>query len=363
MTLSRIFAATVGLIFAFSFCVARAAPFEITPRAIDGAQQPQVSIAADGTVFVAFGTGNDVYLAISNDGGLHFEPPLKLGTLPNLALGMRRGPRVAAAGRFVTVTAMNHEDLFAFHSDDEGRTWSAPSRVNDTGSSAREGLHNLAAGPKGQLYLTWLDLRSGKMEIYGALSSDSGKTWGANERVYHSPDGHVCECCHPSAAFNAKGDLIVMWRNWLDGSRDLWTAERLAGKSEFGPATKQGEGTWKLSGCPMDGGATFALDDGSFATAWRRDKSVYLALTAGSERRIGEGTQPVALLAKGAVHIWWQQGSDLMHVTAASPATPTLVASGAKFASAAASPKDGSIVVAFERTIDQRKSIFAEVFR
>lgn len=351
------------VLFAVSVALARAIPVEISVPGIRDPQQPQVAVNAHGTIFVAFGSGNEIYLARSHDGGKSFAAPVKVGGFDKLALGMRRGPRVAAFGSAVTVTAMNGADLRAFHSEDEGRTWASPATINTAATSAREGLHNLAASPQGRLYATWLDLRSGQMEIYGALSADGGQTWTRDELVYHSPDGHVCECCHPSAAFNAQGDLVVMWRNWLGGARDMWTAVRPAGKNRFEPATKQGEGTWKLTGCPMDGGAIFALNDGSFATAFRRDQRVFLALKPGTEQLIGDGMQPVALHDRGTTHVWWQQGADLLHTTTAGAGAPTTFASNAKFGSVAVSPRDGSLVVAFERAIGPRKAVFADVVR
>jgi hypothetical protein len=224
-------------------------------------------------------------------------------------------------------------------------------------------LSNLAGGPDGRCYATWIDLRSGRSQIYGALSRDGGKTWEANELVYESPEGAVCECCHPSVAFNPHGDLVVMWRNFVKGSRDLWSATRRMESDTFDKAVKQGSGTWKLEGCPMDGGAIFALDNGSFASVWRRDQAIYLSRQPTQEQRLGIGTQPVGVSAKGGVFIWWQQGSNLMHTTSAETNSPKVFAKDAKYAAAATSPKDGSVVVVFERMIGQRKSIFAEVIR
>jgi Neuraminidase (sialidase) len=45
---------------------------------------------------------------------------------------------------------MNGEDLLAFRSEDEGLTWSSPTKINAVAD---------------------------RMEIYGALSTDGGKTW------------------------------------------------------------------------------------------------------------------------------------------------------------------------------------------
>ena len=56
-----------------------------------------------------------------------------------------------------------------------------------------------------------------------------------------------------------------MCRNKLGGSRDLYTLRLRDGRAA-GPAVKQGEGTWKLDACPMDGGG-IAVRDGRIASA------------------------------------------------------------------------------------------------
>src|SRR5690606_19480837 len=124
---------------------------------------------------------------------------------------------------------------------------------NDVPKSAREGLHALAVGPEGQLYCVWLDLRNNEPEVFGSSSTDGGKTWSPNRLIYRSPDGNVCECCHPSVTFDSKGHLYVMWRNWLDGNRDLYWSLSKDGGRTFSQAKKLGQGHWPLRNSPMDG--------------------------------------------------------------------------------------------------------------
>jgi hypothetical protein len=62
------------------------------------------------------------------------------------------------------VTVIGSE-LLSFHSTDGGRTWSGAHTINEVAGSAREGLHDLTAAPGGRVFVTWLDLRNGKMEL------------------------------------------------------------------------------------------------------------------------------------------------------------------------------------------------------
>ncbi len=349
------------------------------PPGFDGHQPQLAADAWDHALYLVVGQPKgDVYCARSSDGGATFAAPVKVANLPGLALGLRRGPRVAAVGGHVTVTAIDFQsgELLAFRSADRGQTWAAGVCVNPgVGDSAREGLQSLAVRfGDGLLYATWLDQRGSGAEIYGASSADHGLTWSANQAVYRSPDGHVCECCHPSASFDADGKLAVMWRNWLGGSRDLYVAVSTDGGRTFGPPAKQGAGTWKLSACPMDGGAVVPLDGGGFASVWQRDKSIYYAENreeALPENRLAAGTQPVAILAADrTVRVVWQEQDGTLKTVVAfagqsrtgsvHPGPEKLAGPGCAFASLVPSPVPGGIMtVAWEApSADGGKQVF-----
>ena len=120
------------------------------------------------------------------------------------------------SGKTLVITAIGGEekgknvDLLAWRSADNGKTWSEGIRINDVPAAAREGLHGLAAGQNGTLWTVWLDLREKGMRLMGSLSRDAGKTWSPNQLVYASPDGHICECCHPTAYVGPKGELYAI---------------------------------------------------------------------------------------------------------------------------------------------------------
>jgi hypothetical protein len=319
------------------------APLAKPATTIPNAAQPQLAATTDSRVFVAFGRGKEIFVTASRDGGTTFEEPVRVAALPSVMVGRRRGPRIAAHGDHVTVTVMAGE-LFAFHSKDSGKTWAGPVLVNDVRRSAREGLNGLAMAPDGRLFTTWLDLRGERTQLYGAESTDGGATWSANQLVYRAPAGStVCECCHPSAVFNARGDLSVMWRNAIGTERDMWLATRAAGTTEFGPAAKLGEGSWTLKACPMDGGAVF-INGSEIGSVWQRANAVFFARPGQPEVKIAAGVQPVAAHTSAGSVAVWQQGADLWTTTLGPASTPRLLARNAKF------PAIG-VVAAPERTL------------
>ncbi len=323
-----------------------AAPVEILPPELRGALQPQVAVAPAGRIHVTFGKGNAIYHTASLDAGRTFTKPVKVGELPKLALGMRRGPRIVASDKMLAITAISPADgnLHAWNSKDGGASWKKSANVNDTANAAREGLHAMASDGKGNVFATWLDLRNKGTELWRAISADGGATWTANALVYKSPDGHICECCHPSAAMDAQGRVAVMWRNWLGGSRDMYAALSSDGGKTFAAAQKLGSGTWKLNGCPMDGGAIAFDAAGKTLTAWRREKTVFASDLAGAEEKLADSsTQPVVVSSKdGAYEIWESAGGLMLRK---GTANASRLADDARFAAAAAIPKGGAIVM------------------
>ena len=274
-------------------------------------KQPQLVVGNDGSIHCVYGIGNTILYSRSSDLAKNFSTPTKLGGDYVMSLGMRRGPRIAASGDVLCITAIGGKegkgrdgDILAYHSMDQGKTWEGPVLVNDSPGSAREGLHAMA-GHGSQLCCVWLDLRSGTTEIYAATSKNGGQSWGKNIRVYRSPDGSVCECCHPSVAYDATGKLHVMWRNSLDESRDMYLRSSTDRGLTFGDATKLGVGTWQLDACPMDGGYLAVSPKGAIFTAWRRDSDIFLTADSSKERRLGKGRQPwIAANEQGPYTLW-----------------------------------------------------------
>jgi hypothetical protein len=174
--------------------------------------------------------------------------------------------------------------------------------VNSTPHTAREGLHDLAAGADGRIFCIWIDLRNDKSQLFGSTSSDGGATWDENRLVY---EGTICPCCQPSAGFDGKSRLHVLWRNYLADDRDMYLIDYVDGGKTWGAARKLGQGTWHLRACPMDGGG-FACDSaGNVDTIWRRERSIYRCVEGSVEQSLGAGEQGRAAAGPDGIYLTW----------------------------------------------------------
>jgi hypothetical protein len=130
-------------------------------------------------------------------------------------------------------------------SRDGGRSFSTPRRVIETAPPAfnipnftrGNGFPNIAVEPKsGRLYLAWGDYRNGDFDIFVAASSNRGRTWTAPTRVNDDPihngkdqfmqwlavdptDGAVYSVFYDRRADSANVKPIVVLARSTDGAR------------------------------------------------------------------------------------------------------------------------------------------------
>ncbi len=306
-------------------------------------RQPQLTCDERGDVHIAYGCGDEIFYLKSSDGGKLFTAPVVVAKVSHLMLGMRRGPRIAVINNAILVTAPS-DDLLSFVSTDGGTSWSKANRVNDKERAAREGLHNIVAIPKAGFFATWLDGRNGKTEIWGANSAD-GLHWNNNRLIYHSPNGSVCECCHPSVAVSQNGDMTVMWRNSIEGSRDMYFTKSRDHGTTFSKAAKLGTGTWKLNACPMDGGSLALYDDGRLLSVWRRDGSLFSSSSERDETQLANGAQPAVTISRGVPIMAWSSNNTIYLKTDAK--SPAAIGKG-NYPCLSSHPKSGAAFVVWE---------------
>ncbi len=343
-------------------------PIVISSSKVTAPKQPQAAISADGIVHVVFGVGEDVVYCRSMDEGKSFSEPKVAFRVPNLSLGMRRGPRIAVAGKTLVVSGIGGKlgkgkdgDLVAWRSIDGGQTWQGPVQVNDSNNSAREGLHAMAATSTGEAWCTWLDLRNQRTEIFASKSTDGGASWSPNQIVYRSPEKSVCECCHPSIAIH-DGMVHVLFRNSIAGNRDMFLATFRGQDGSSSDAKRLGNESWKLDACPMDGGMLSINPTGLVSTIWRRGRSIIVANADGSdEQLLGIGEQPtIASTSEGPVAVWSVRRDGELMLQKLSGGEPQSIAKLARDAVIVSDPKRNKIaIVLWEKSENGQSSILA----
>jgi hypothetical protein len=176
-------------------------------------------------------------------------PPADDQTYPVLAAG-EGGVTLAWEDR-----RHGHTVVFASHSPDGG-DWGKPARVsqnptgrinNQLGRGTGAMRPALAAFGERGVAAVWLDKRDflSGYDVYGALSADGGRSFGANQKAQDSFGDAIAQW-HATIAGNDRADLVVAWDDDRDGTPDIWLsrwtgtgyAENLAPPPASGPGSQ-----------------------------------------------------------------------------------------------------------------------------
>ncbi|MEJ8755588.1 hypothetical protein WG947_01155 [Pontibacter sp. H259] len=284
---------------------------DATDNLLAEGRQPQISVTAEGTTRVVYGQGDAIYCVTSQDNGNSFSDPVIVGKIKDLLLGMAMGPQIASTPSHSVVTAIDKKgNIHSFTLAHSANSWAKTGQVNDVPGVAAEGLMSIASNGEDTFYAVWLDVRSDKKNKVVLTSAKAPvTTWGANKVVYQSPDSTVCECCKPNIAVKEK-KVHIMFRNWLNGSRDFYLSSSTDGGQTFAAPVKLGQGTWKVDGCPMDGGGLLIDKNNTVQTTWQRDGSIYVTSPGSSEKAIGKGRN-CRISNPASPVVAWKDGDNL----------------------------------------------------
>jgi hypothetical protein len=234
-----------------------------------------------------------------------------VGEIKDMHLGMSRGPQVATSKNYTLVAAIDKKgSVYIFQLNHKTRKWTKVALANDVAGAAPEGLMSIAADDADNFYAVWLDIREDKNnKICFAKTINKGISWTKNKMLYKSPDKTVCECCKPGIVVS-QSKVVIMFRNWLNGSRDLYVLQSVNKGATFNNPIRLGNGTWKLNGCPMDGGGLTINEKGGIATVWRREGNIFFSKPNEAENQIGTGKN-CSISDPQKPIITWQDGERL----------------------------------------------------
>jgi hypothetical protein len=263
------------------------------------------SLAVVGSkIYMVFTLRDSIFCSYSTDKGKKFSVPKLVAILKGLVNIGGRGPQIVSGkGQLLIAVPDASGNIYTYLKKKTESSWRKGARINDLADVAKEDFLSLGSNGDGHFFAIWLDVRIGKKNnIYGAQSIDAGKTWLKNQIIYKSPDGSVCDCCKPSVVMKDQ-QVIVMFRNNLNGNRDFYIIQSKDGGATFGTAQKLGEGSWKLNGCPMDGGGLMIDNNNAIRTIWQRQGNVFSCDPGKKEILISKGRQCAIAGINGAYYM------------------------------------------------------------
>lgn len=217
-------------------------------------------------------------------------------------------------------------DLLLARSTDGGRTFSSPVAVNDDagGPPAGHTFHDLAYGPDGTIYVSWLDSRGETRSESTALVSPD-ETGGHHHQQQNAHDGHAahsatggrdpaasglatpnepshheahvhsdtdvriarsidggltfsesvvvargsCQCCRTALFVGDDNTVYLAWRHIYDDNiRDIAFASSSDGGRTFTTPIRVHTDDWQVEGCPHSGPALSVDSEGTVHISW-----------------------------------------------------------------------------------------------
>ena len=263
-------------------------PARVMPhvRAIRFQNDPELAVAADGTLYAAWMNDYTVMVARSTDHGRSWSRPVNLRRLSGLSFTDKPIIAISRSGRDVYV-AFNASDSYVASSHDHGTTFAVSARTNADGRYwfAEEG----AVAPDGTvLFGESAELQSGLGSVHLAVvrSTDGGASWHSRivgvsaERPPCPTAGCPVDFYGPQTAIavDDTGQALVVYGRTLraDGPARLFARRSLDAGASWGPAavvtaagSAAGAGFPQLatSGRPGDFRLAF-MDDRRGPRAW-----------------------------------------------------------------------------------------------
>jgi hypothetical protein len=301
------------------------------------AAEPAIATADDGSLYVAWVEHRaqkeaDVWLVHLSDAGQPLDQPVRVNPRPGQATAWRGDPPTLGLAKdgtlYVGWTARiegeeHASDIYLSVSRDRGRSFEAPLRANDDGLPVGHGMHSLAVGPEGRVYLAWLDERNvarpleaskhgpkhqameSNRELFFTFSAYGGRSLAPNKRLARE----VCPCCKTSLATGPGGRVYAGWRQVLPGDyRHIGVASSSDGGQNFSEPVIVSDDRWSIPACPVSGPALSVAGDGSLRVVWytageRGAPGLYWSTSDASGQKFSERKQLAGEVPRGMPYV------------------------------------------------------------
>ncbi len=231
---------------------------------------------ANGRLWRVSSADEHVIVQYSDDKGRRFSAPVKVNAEPeNIAADGDNRPKIALASNgavYVSYT-VHLPQPYAGHirlsrSIDGGRNFSAPITVNDDRAAISHRFESFLLDAQGKVHVVWIDKRdqaaAGK-QYAGAALYYATSTDATHVTSNRKLVDHGCECCRIAMALDTDGVPVIVWRHIFGKSARDHALQRLDDRSTL---IRVAEDDWEIDACPHHGPTLAVASDGTYHVAW-----------------------------------------------------------------------------------------------
>jgi PKD repeat protein len=239
-------------------------------------ERPSIAVTSGGAIFIAWTDDRGGHLRVrgasSFDGGATFSTSKEIASSVN-SYGQTGVALVSNGDRIFAAFTDNTTDTGQPHpyvciSTDGGKTFTAPKRLDSTGSGGGwQRSLSIAPMPDGGIVAVWGDGRGGNEDIYASIASSNGTLTTSDFRV--DDDSTGAYQLDPSVATDKFGNIFVVWQDERDLVYAIRYAHCIAGRTQFSVSTEvSSPGPLDIQRRP----AVVSTDPGTVFVTWQDDR-------------------------------------------------------------------------------------------
>jgi hypothetical protein len=264
---------------------------------------PDVAVGPSGEVYLVFAQAKNAFFSFSQDDGRTFSPPVRINTAPDTILGAHeRGPKIAVGKkRTLHVVWMDNRNTQLEYSRRApgSNTFSQPRNLLDTATHFDEAT--VAADNKGNVLVSWLDARLPddprnpvSLPVFLARSADNGLSFAKDRPLRENPLLRAYSCCALKSFAGSDGRFYLAFRGGYNNIRDMFLVSTLMGSDNSGTTVEKiQDDEWRFEGCPMSGPSLAPASRPSEVwVAWMSKGRVYFAQSTDAGKHFGEAHTP-----------------------------------------------------------------------
>lgn len=195
---------------------------------------PSIAIRANGIIYIVWADYRDgspsgnIFFTKSIDGGVTFEPSKRVNdvsasdsTFTHTGLAVDDNDHIYVVW---VDSRNNNQDIYFSRSANGGISFEPNIKLNDDIGTAKQSLPSIAISPTGQVLVSWHDTRNIAQEhgdIYTTVSNDGGTSFSRNTRVNPNIGSvSVGGWGMSYSVFDSKGEPHIVWADRVCGGQN-----------------------------------------------------------------------------------------------------------------------------------------------
>ncbi len=264
---------------------------------------PEIAYDKNGTLHLTYGKENDAFYVNSRDNGKTFSAPVKLNQRAGtVTVGGERGAKIVIGKNGIIHSVwLGHYKMgggvWYTRSTDGGKTFAPERNMQETPIGCDS--PTIVADNAGNVMVFWLDARLPKDPenpvtdaIILARSTNNGETFSKDEIVKYDFVGRACACCRLEARLQGD-DVYIAFRTGWHSIRDFYLLKGRKLENNF-KAIRVSDDKWSLEGCPMSGADFQVANNQRVLLSWMSQGKIYWSsaanMSAGFAPRISAPT-------------------------------------------------------------------------